>query len=149
MINSEKIKDLRDKTGVSMMICKKALEETGGDEAKAMEWLSKNGMQFAEKKSERQTKAGLVEAYVHSNGRVGVLVELKTESDFVAKNSEFKEIAHNIAMHVAASGVSEMEALLEEPYIKNPSIKVSDYLNEAIQKFGENMEISRFSRFEV
>lgn len=149
MINSEKIKNLRDKTGVSMMLCKKALEETGGDEEKAMDWLSKNGMVAAQKKAERETKAGIVDSYIHSNGQVGVLVELRSETDFVAKNSEFKEIAHNIAMHIAASGTEEVNVLLSEPYVKNSSIKVSDYINEAIQKFGEKIEISQFTRFEV
>ncbi len=146
-IDTNRIKSLRDKTGVSIMLCKKALEDSGGDEDKALEWLKKNGVSVAEKKSSRDTKSGLVEAYIHNNGQVGVLLEIKCETDFVAKNPDFKEVAHNIAMQIAASDPADVDSLLELDYIKNSDLTVSAYINEAIQKFGENMEITRFERF--
>ena len=149
VITTEKIKQLRDETGLSVMLCKKALENSGGDENKALEWLKQQGLETAEKKSSRGTKAGLIEAYVHGNGQVGVLLEIKSETDFVAKNPGFKELAHDIAMHIAASNPADIEALLSQPYIKNLDITISDYLNEAVQKFGENIEISRFERYKL
>jgi len=102
MISIDKIKSLREKTGISMIECKKALEEANGNENKAIEILKKKGIEVAEKKSKRETKQGIVEAYIHSNGKIGVLVEVYCETDFVAKNSQFKELAHNLAMHIAA-----------------------------------------------
>lgn len=149
MITTEKIKQLRDKTGLSVMLCKKALEESKGDYSGAMEWLKQQGVETAEKKSGRDTKAGLVEAYIHANGQVGVLLEMKTETDFVAKNPDFKETAHNIAMHIAAAAPADVKILLKQDYIKNLDFKVSDYINEAVQKFGENIEISRFERYQL
>jgi len=149
MISSEQIKQLREKTGVSIMVCKKALEESGGDEKGALEWLKKSGLETAEKKSARKTKAGIVEAYIHSAGQVGVMVEIKSETDFVARNPEFRIMAHDIAMHIAAASPTDIKDLLEQQYIKDLSIKISDYLNKYIQKFGENLEIARFERFEI
>lgn len=129
------------------MLCKKALEDSGGDEAGAMEWLKRRGVEIAEKKSARGTKAGIVESYIHNNGQIGVLVELKSETDFVARNPSFKELAHNIAMHIAACAPKDIETLLGQEYIKNPEITISDFLNVSIQKFGEHIEVSRFERF--
>lgn len=149
MISSQKTKELRDKTGISMMVCRKALEESGGDEGKAVEWLKRQGITMAEKKSSRATKSGLIESYVHAGGKAGVLLELRSETDFVAKNPLFKEAAHNIAMHVSAMSPADASALLEQPFIKDPNIKVADYINQIIQKFGENIEIGRFERFEI
>jgi elongation factor Ts len=143
----EDIKQLRDKTGLSVMLCKKALEESGGDEVSALEWLRKQGIEMAEKKADRETKAGIVEAYIHGNGQVGVLVELKSETDFVAKNPAFKDLAHNIAMHIAASNPADVETLLKQSYIKNLDITVGEYMTDNVQKFGENIEITRFERF--
>ncbi|MDO8555348.1 MAG: translation elongation factor Ts, partial [bacterium] len=146
MVSAEKIKSLRDKTGISIMICKKALESAEGDEARAFEWLKKQGMEMAESKSQRTTKAGLIEAYIHSGGRVGVMLELKSETDFVSKNPLFKETAHNVAMHIAAASPENVEALLQQPYIKDASVTVGEYLNSIVQKFGEKIELSRFER---
>jgi elongation factor Ts len=148
-ISAEKIKNLRDKTGVSMMACREALEATAGDEEAALKWLGERGVEFAEKKSSRATKSGIVEAYIHGNGRVGVLLELKSETDFVAKNPLFKDIAHDIAMHIAASAPADVKELLSQPFIKNLDVTVGGYLAQTIQKFGENIEISRFERFEL
>lgn len=149
MVDIDKIKNLREKTDLSVMLCRKALEEAGGDESAAMEWLKKHGVEVAKKKSERTTKAGLVESYVHAAGRVGVLVELRCETDFVAKNPAFKNLSHDIAMQIAASSPDDVKELLEQPYIKNLDITVKDYINEAVQKFGENIEVSRFERIEI
>ncbi|MFC1756678.1 translation elongation factor Ts [Patescibacteria group bacterium] len=147
MIDSEKIKSLRGKTDVSIMLCKKALEDSGGDEGKAMEWLRQNGVEMAENKSSRGTNAGIIEAYIHGTGQVGVLLEMKSETDFVAKNPAFKDLAHNIAMHIAAGFPSDTKELLEQDYVKNPDINIKEYINESIQKFGENIEVTRFERF--
>ena len=149
MISSEDIKQLRDKTGVSVMLCKKALEETGGDMDRAVLVLRKQGMKIAEKKSERMMKAGAVNCYVHSNKQVGVLIEARSETDFVAKNEGFQSFVYDIAMHIAAMDPENNEELLEQPYIKNQDMKVKDCLNDMIQKFGENIKISRFIRYSV
>ncbi|KKT76219.1 MAG: Elongation factor Ts [Parcubacteria group bacterium GW2011_GWF2_44_7] len=115
MIPANLVKELREKTGASMMECKKALEETGGDEIKAIEALRKRGTQIAAKKSERVIKAGLIEAYIHSNKRVGVLLELGCETDFVARNEAFQNLAHDIAMHIAAMNPRYLNAEDLEP----------------------------------
>jgi len=145
----DKIKHLREVTGVSVMICKKALEEAGGDEAKALEILREKAGDIAIKKSKREAKQGVVAAYIHSNKKLGVLVELRCETDFVAKNKDFQEVAHNIAMHIAASEPGSISALLSQQYIKNLDITVEEYIKSAIQKFGENIEVSRFTRYEL
>lgn len=159
-ITTELIKELRDLTGVSVMQCKKALEETAGDIEKAKAFLLEKSAKDAEKKSDRTLGAGYVSAYVHSTGTVGAMVELMCETDFVAKNDEFKAIARDIAMHVSATNPSflkpedvtagsEEQALLDQPFIKNPDITVLGLLQSATQKFGEKIEISRFVRFSV
>lgn len=149
MITSEQIKQLRDKTGVSVMACKKALEESGGDAEKAFAFLAERGLKIAEAKSERITKAGVIDAYIHPTKQIGVLLELRSETDFVAKNSEFQALSHDISMHIAANCPDDVHELMNQQFIKNLDITVGDYIKEAIQKFGENIEISRFSRFNV
>ena len=101
MITAEQVKKLRDQTGVSMMECKRALEQSNGDYDKALELLKLKSKDVALKKSEREAKQGIIEAYIHSNGKIGVLLELNCETDFVARNQEFKELAHDLAMHIA------------------------------------------------
>jgi len=103
MATTEQIKQLRDKTGVSVMQCKKALEEAEGDEKKALDILAQKSADIASKKSDRTLGAGIVQAYIHSGGSVGAMVQLECETDFVAKNEEFKQLAYDIAMHVAAT----------------------------------------------
>jgi len=149
MITAEQIKNLRERTGVSVMACKKALEEAGGDMEKAVLLLRQEGIKIAEKKSERALKAGIIESYIHSNKMIGVLLEARSETDFVARNEEFISFSHDIAMHIAASDPKDTAELLQQPYIKNPGITIGDYLKEMIQKFGENIEISRFVRFNI
>ena len=141
----EQVKKLRELTEVSVMTCKKALEQAGGDIKKALLILRGQGAEIARKKAERLTGAGVVEAYVH-NGQIGVLVEVRSETDFVARNEEFREFSHNIAMHIAALDPENVEKMLEQEYIKDPTMTVGDYLKQMIQKFGENIKISRFFR---
>ena len=149
MITAEQIKKLRDQTGISMISCKNALEEAGGDVEKALALLAAKGVKVAEAKSERTTKAGIIEAYIHPNKQIGVLLELRSETDFVAKNHEFQVLAHDICMHIAASFPQDVTELLSQPYIKNPDITVADYIKGLIQKFGENIEIGSFKRFNI
>lgn len=149
MVTAKTIKNLRDKTGVSIMLCKKALEEAGGDIDKAVLVLRKQGLKIAEKKAERTMQAGTVNCYIHSNKQVGVLIEARSETDFVAKNDGFQSFVYDIAMHIAAMDPENIEELMEQPYIKNQDIKVGDYLNDTIQKFGENIKIARFMRYSV
>ncbi|MFA4890560.1 MAG: translation elongation factor Ts [Candidatus Paceibacterota bacterium] len=149
MISADKIKELREKTNVSVMTCKKALEEAGGDMEKAMEFLRKEGAKIADKKSERKLGAGVVDSYIHAAGQVGVLVEARSETDFVAKNKDFGSFVHDVAMHIAALDPQSVEEMLGQQYIKNQSITIGDYIKEAIQKFGENIEIARFVRYSL
>jgi elongation factor Ts len=149
MISAEVVKQLREKTGASMMDCKKALEEANGDETKATEVLREKDKLTAMKKSERTANQGLIESYVHANGKIGVLLEIKCETDFVAKNSEFKELAHEIAMHIAGMDSKDPESLLVEPFVKNPSTTIKDLIEAKIGKLGENIKIGRFIRFEL
>ena len=192
MITTETIKELRDQTGVSIMQCKKALEEAGGNLEKAIVILRKKSGELAAKKMDRSFGAGTIQAYVHSNGTIATLVELNCETDFVAGNEDFKALARDIAMHVAATNPkflkkediteadrkvaqevfeaevkdkpADMKAkilegklntyfsemvLLDQPFIKNPEVKIQDLVNAAGQKFGEKTAIGRFIRYKV
>lgn len=190
----EKVKELRVRTGSAILDCKNALEETKGDIEKAIELLRKKGIAKAEKKFERPTVEGVVDAYIHAGERLGVLVEVQSETDFVARNPDFRQFAHDIAIQIAAcdplavtredlapeiierekriyegqastSGKpaqviekivqGKMEkfyadvCLLEQPFVKIPEKKISDYLKEQIAKFGENIRVKRFVRFKL
>ncbi len=190
----EKIKQLREETAAGMMDVKRALEEAGGDLEGARRVLRERGQAIAAKKSSREATEGLIEAYVHFNGRVGVLVEVNCETDFVARTPEFKEFARNVALHIASmkplcvapedipaealqeereiaeKQAAEMgkpeeitkrivegrikkwtseQALLTQPYVKEPDKTVGDLLEETVQKVGENVVIRRFTRYEL
>lgn len=149
MIKAEQIKELRQKTNISVMECKKALEEAGGDQEKAIKILEKSGQEKAIKKATRQAKQGLLEAYIHNNGKVGVILELNCETDFVAKNEQFKVLAHDLAMHIAAMEPVNREVLLEQPFIKDEGKTVQDLINEQIAKLGENIKVGKFHRLEI
>lgn len=149
MNNADIVKELREETGVSIMACKKALEESGGDKEEAKKILRKESGAIAAAKTERETKAGVIDAYIHSNKKVGALVELRSETDFVSRSPEFYALAHDIAMHVAASAPESVEDLLSQRFIKDADRMVGDIIKEAIQKFGENIEIARFERFSL
>ncbi|MDD5318811.1 MAG: translation elongation factor Ts [Candidatus Pacebacteria bacterium] len=148
-ITTEQIKELRDLTGISIMQCKKALEEAGGDKEKALVLLRQKGADIAAKKGDRTLGAGAIAAYIHSTGTIGAMVELVSETDFVSKNEEFKKLAYDIAMQVSATSPVESEALLEQPFIKNPDLTIAQLIESAIQKFGEKIQVERFVRFGV
>lgn len=149
MSDLDTIRKLRSVCGASITGCKKALQESGGDFDRALEILRKEGAQIALKKSERQTNAGAVDAYIHSDRRLGVIVKVKTETDFVARNEEFLKFVHDLAIHVAASDPENTEELLVQPFIRDQSKTVADLLKENIAKFGENMEIDQFVRLNL
>lgn len=194
MISAQLIKELREKTGAGVSDVKKALEEAKGDTARALEIIERKLGGSAGKRAGRETTAGIVEAYIHSNGRLGVLVELLCETDFVARNPLFKELAHDISLHIAAmkpiylslnaiprdqweaqkerfaqeakqlnkpSSVAEQivdgklkayfgaYSLLDQSFVKDQDKSVGQVLNEGIGKFGENIKIGRFVRFEM
>ncbi len=191
-ITTESIKQLREQTGISIMQCKKALEEAGGDMEKALVILRKKSGEFAAKKVDRTFKAGAVQAYVHANGTVATMVELLCETDFVSNNEAFKTLARDIAMHITATNpkflkkediteddtksaraVFEDEVkgkpenikksildgklnayfaemvLLDQPFIKDPSVTIQGLIDQTIQKFGEKIAVARFKRFKV
>ncbi|HIE17869.1 MAG TPA: translation elongation factor Ts [Dehalococcoidia bacterium] len=163
-IPTSAIKELREKTGAGVMDCKKALLDAEGNMEKATEILHKRGLAMAIKKADRTANEGIVEAYVHPGGRIGVLVEVNCETDFVARTQEFKELAHNLALQIAAmspqalssedmseqSGEDpETACLLFQPFIKDPNKTVQDIITETIAKVGENIRVRRFIRFEL
>lgn len=148
MISAQVIKDLRLKTGAGVMDCKKALEEAKGDFEKAQKILASNAQAIARKKAERSTKQGLIEAYIHA-GKIGVLLEIACESDFVVRNSEFKDLSHNIAMQIASMNPKDLPELLSGSYIKDEAMTVKDLVDQATAKIGENIQIKRFIRYEL
>lgn len=148
-ISTQKIKELREVTGVSIMQCRKALEEALGDAEKARVILRKTSKTSAEKKSDRTLGAGVVASYIHNNNTVGVIVELNCETDFVARNDEFKILAKDVAMHITAMDPENLEELLEQSFIKNPEVTIRALTEEATQKFGERTEIGRFHRLSL
>ena len=193
-ITAALVKDLRDRTGIGMMECKSALQETDGDIEKAITVLRKKGYARAKDKLERETKDGLVGSYIHLNGKIGVLVEVNCESDFVARNEDFQGLVKNICLHIAASNptyVSSEEipqevmdeekeiirgqfkdsnkppeiiekivegklkkfyeevCLMDQPYVKDDKVTVGKHIASFIAKFGENIQVRRFARFEL
>lgn len=145
---TNEIKKLRDITGAGVMECKKSLEEAGGDFDKAIAIIHKRGLAKAEKKSERTTGAGILESYIH-NERAGVMLELHCETDFVAKNPVFKELARNLSMQIVAMNPANIEDLLQQEYIKDESLTVENFIKQTIAKFGENIRVERFCRYEL
>src|SRR3989344_9440649 len=149
MATIEEIKSLREETGLSIMQCQKALEEAGGDRNKAIELLKAKGAEIAGRKGDRTLGAGTVVSYIHAGDTVGVILELMCETDFVAKNPDFKIVAKEIAMHVAAMNPENTEQLLTQPFIKDSSKTIANLINNTVQKFGERTEIGRFTRFSI
>ncbi len=144
----EQVQKLRELTSAGVMECKKALEEAGGDFEKAKIIIYKRGLAKAERKGDRSTGAGLLHSYIH-NERVGVLLELRCETDFVARNESFKELAHNLAMHIAAMNPFNLEELMTQIYIKDDSINIEEFIKSTIAKIGENIKIEKFCRYEI
>ena len=163
-ISVKMIKELRTDSGAGVMECRSALVDTAGDKEKALQILKEKGLLKAEKKAQRATTQGLVEAYVHTGGRVGAMIELSCETDFVARTDEFKTLAHCLAMQIAAMApqyVSQEEVpagtevdvpaacLLQQPFIKDPTRTVKDLVVEIVARVGENIRVRRFTRFEL
>lgn len=193
-INAAMVKQLREKTGAGMMDCKNALSEVEGDVEKAIELLRKKGLATAQKRAGRALSEGMIQSYIHMTGKLGVLVEVNCETDFVAKNEDFQEFTKNIAMHIAATnplGITpedisqeiiekekeiyraqaldmgkpenvidkivegklnkfyEESCLLNQPYVRDTDISITDLLNQMIAKIGENISIKRFVRYQI
>ena len=160
-VTVELIRTLRDQTGAGIMDCKQALQDTQGDLEKAAEALRQKGFAQVSRRTNRATDQGVIEAYVHTGGRVAALVELGCETDFVARTPEFKALAHDIAMQVAAMAPAYLDekdieegddrpvaqvSLLQQPFIKNSSNSVAEEVRELAAKVGENIRVLRFSR---
>lgn len=143
------VKKLREETGAGMLDCKKALEETKGDFEAAKEVVRKKGLDRADKKADRETKEGFIASYVHSNNKVAALVEILCETDFVARNEEFQRMAKDVAMHVTAMNSESVEALLKEPFVKDPSKTIEELVKGISGKTGEKLLVNKLVRFEV
>lgn len=142
------VQKLREATGAGVMECKKALEDAKGDFDSAVKLIYERGIVKAEKKSDRKTGAGLLESYVH-NGRVGVLLEVRCETDFVTRSEPFIKLAHDLAMQIAAMSPNDPLELLEQAYIKDESMKVNDIIKTVTAKVGENIKVEKFCRYEL
>jgi elongation factor Ts len=149
MSNIDNLKKLREETGVSFSLCKKALDEAVNDIENAKKLLSKWGVEKAEGKSGRDTKNGSIFSYIHHNKKVGVMLEILCETDFVARNSDFQELGNNIAMHIASMKPENLDELLKQDYVMEPSKTIETLLKEAILKIGENLKIGNFVRYEL
>lgn len=147
-INVADIKKLREATGAGIADVRQALEESGGDFDKATEIIKQKGLDRAESKSDREVKAGLVEVYSHG-GRLGVLVELLCETDFVAKTEDFRTLAHDVALQVASMNPADTNELLAQEFIKDSSQTIEQLIKSVIGKLGENIQIGKFSRIEL
>ena len=163
-IPTEAIKELREKSGAGVMECRNALVQAEGHLEQALDILKQQSLVKVEKKKSRTAAQGLIEAYVHAGGRIAAMVEVNCETDFVARTAEFKQLAHDIAMQVAAMSPqfvtpeeipagSDLQpasaALLEQPFIRDQAITIKDLINQTIAKTGENIKVSRFARYEV
>ena len=175
VVTANQVKELREKSGAGIMECKRALEQVEGDIGRAIDLLKQQGLAKADKKTGRAASQGLIEPYIHGAGRIGAIVEVNCETDFVARTPDFRELAHDLAMQVAATSPSyvsiddvpttawpdlEQEhgdrekaaaavVLLEQQFIKDPKLTIRDLVRERIGKLGENIVVRRFARFEV
>ncbi|MEK7166310.1 MAG: translation elongation factor Ts [Patescibacteria group bacterium] len=141
-----KLKQLRSITGAGIADCREALDHSGGDITKAENYLKEKGIEKAVKKSDRETGAGLVESYVHGGGKIGVLIEINCETDFVGRTDDFKTLAHELAMQVSAMNPKDTSDLMKQAYIRDPQITIEALIKSAIAKLGENITVNRFSR---
>jgi len=163
-VSASTIKQLRDKTSAGIIDCKEALEKNNGDLTKAEEFLKSKGIATAAKKASRETNEGLIESYIHNGGKVGSIVEISCETDFVARTEDFKLLAHDLAMQVAAMNPKVIEisdsnkeddinededVLLKQTFIKDPEISINDLIQQTIVKVGENIKVRRFTRFSL
>ncbi|GBE91995.1 translation elongation factor Ts [Nostoc cycadae] len=144
-ISAKLVQELRQKTGAGMMDCKKALKENDGDIEQATDWLRKKGITSAGKKSDRIAAEGLVDTYIHPDGKVGVLLEVNCQTDFVARNEAFKSLVKSLAQQ--AANADSIESLLTQPYIEDNSVTVDEFIKQTIAKLGENIQVRRFINF--
>lgn len=149
MTDATIIKQLRDETGLSFDKIKKALDETGNDATKALELLKSQAGAIAAKKAERTASEGAIGAYVHNTGKVGALVQLACESDFVAINEDFKTLARDLAMHASAMRPADVTEMLAQQFIKDPEMSIQEVINQAIAKLGENIKLSDVCVFAI
>jgi len=144
----EKIKKLREETGVGVMICKKVLDKAKGNIEKAQKLIQEELKDLIKKKKEAKTGVGKLEAFIHNN-RVGVLLEMRAQTDFAVKSPLFKELCHNLVMQIAAMSPENIEELMKQPFIKDESKSVREIIDETISKLKENINIQRFTRYEI
>ena len=149
MSDIETIKKIRDMTGFSFAEIRKALEESGGDQARTLEILKAHGAEIAAKKESRSTGQGIIECYIHSDKKTAAAIKLLCETDFVAKNPLFINLAHEIAMHVTAMDPENVKELLGQAYIKDQDLTITDLINEYISKLGENIKVEEFYRLKI
>ena len=149
MANKDDVQRLRSETGAGVMDCKRALDETGGDFERAKALIKERGLAKAQKKQDREAKEGVIESYIHSGNRIGALVELSSETDFVARNQEFKDLAREIAMQVAAMDPRSIEELYAQAYIRDASKTVGELVTTLAASTGENVRVRRFKRFQL
>ena len=148
MVDIDQIKKLRQETGLSISECKKALEEAQGDYEKAKEILRKLGAEFFEKRREKETKQGIIDSYIHPGKKIGVMIELHCESDFVAQSEDFQKLAHELCLQIAAMDPT-FDSLMEQPWIKDETRTIGDLIKEYMAKFGENITVKNFIRYEI
>jgi elongation factor Ts len=146
-IDPKDVQRLRSESGAGVMDCKRALEETGGDYAKALALIKERGIQSLAKRSEREAKEGVIASYIHSGGRIGALVELASETDFVSRGDEFQKLAQEIAMQVAAMNPASVEELLEQTYIRDASKTIKELVTAVATSTKENVHVRRIQRF--
>lgn len=144
-----KVKQLREKTGISIMECRKALEEADGDIEKAKELLAKKGIEEAEKKQGEATGQGYVATYTHTTGKIGAMVKLESETDFTARNPEFRKLADDLCLQVASMNPENIEDLMVQDFIREADKTIEEVIKMKIAKFGENIKIGDFARFEI
>ena len=145
----EQIKKLREETGAGVMDAKKALEESKGNVEKAKAWIAKKGLARAEKKADRETKAGIIYAYTHHNSLTAAMVELQCETDFVASNESFKSLAKELAMQVSSMQPATIEEFVKQEYVRDPKLTIEQLIKQVAGKVGENVVLARFVRYEV
>ena len=161
-IDVKKVKEVREKTGAGIMAAKKALEDSNGDVGKAEEVLKEQGLSNAMKKAGRETSEGVIQSYIHAGNKIGAMVELKCETDFVARTEEFIELTKDLAMQVAAmspnyiypedegaENASDEEILISQSFIKDPSLTIEDMVKSMISKVGENIKVSKIIKFDL
>ena len=144
------LQSLRTQTKAGVMDCRQALDESGGDLQKAIAWLKEKGLRSADKRADRETGQGFIEAYTHhGEGRIVSVVELTSETDFVSQNEDFRKLAHELAMQVAALNPKDIQELEQQVWIRDGKTTIGDLVKETIAKFGENIKIRRIARFEL